>query len=94
MKTFAITVLAAITLAGPTLSAAGSKPVNSGSKPSSYAPQPHTNRHVYGTPLQPPIVHHANTSHHKHAQKKRSTSATTRGAPAALVHHDKAKAPP
>jgi len=79
MTTIAITMLAAIALAGPSLSVADGKPPDSGSKPSSYTPQPHTNRHIYGAPIQPAIVGHANTSRHKHAKRK-ATSATSHGA--------------
>jgi hypothetical protein len=72
MMKFAITVLAAITLVQPALSVAGDNP-------NSFVPHPHTNHHVYGAPIPPPIVgHHAKTSHHKHAPKKRSSSAANR----------------
>jgi len=62
------------------LSVAGAKPTDSGAKPNSYVPHPHTNHHVYGAPIQPAIVGHAKTSHHKHAPKKRSSSAANRDA--------------
>ncbi len=92
MTKFAITVLAAITLAGSTVSVASGEPIHSGSKPSSYAPQPHSNDHIYGTPIEPPLVGHARASHHNHVQKKRSTSAKTRDAQKAHVRHHKANA--
>jgi hypothetical protein len=66
MTKFAIAVLAAVTLVQPALSVAGDKPADSGTKPNSYVPHPHTNHHVYGAPIQPAIVGHAKTSHHKH----------------------------
>ena len=88
MTTIAITVLAAIALAGPSLSVADGKPANTGSKPSSYTPQPRTNNHIYGAPIQSPIVGHAKASGHKHARRKASTSATTRDATKAPVHHN------
>jgi hypothetical protein len=88
MTTIAITVLAAIALAGPSLSVADGKPANTGSKPSSYTPQPRTNNHIYGAPIQSPIVGHAKASRHKHARRKASTSATTRDATKAPVHHN------
>ena len=91
MAKFSITVLAAITLAGSALSNAGAEPIASGSKPSSFAPQPHSNDHVYGAPIEPPIVGHAKTSHHHHVQKKRSTSAKTHDAQRAHVRPHKAK---
>ena len=92
MTKIAITVLAAITLAGSTVSVASGEPIDSGSKPSSFAPQPHSNDHIYGAPIGPPIVGHAKASHHNHVQKKRSTSAKTRDAQKAHVRHHKAKA--
>jgi hypothetical protein len=70
MTTIAITVLAAIALAGPSLSVADGKPTNTGSKPSSYTPQPHTSHHIYGAPIQAPIVGHVKASRHKHARSK------------------------
>ena len=94
MTTIATAVLAAITLAGPTLAAAAGKPTDSGSKPSSYAPGPHTNRHIYGSPIEPRIVGHATASHHTHAQKKQPTRTTTRNAHEAPAQHAEPKAPP
>jgi len=78
MAKFAITVLVALTLVQPALSVAGNKPTDSGAKPSSFVPHPHTNRHIYGAPMQPAIVGHAKTSHHKHAPKKRSANTANR----------------
>jgi hypothetical protein len=75
MTKFAITVLIAVTLVQPALSVAGDKPTDSAAKPNSFVPHPHTNHHVYGAPIQPAIVGHAKASHHKHAPKKRSSSA-------------------
>jgi hypothetical protein len=71
MTKFAIAVLAAVMLVQPALSVAGDNPTNSGASPNSFVPHPHTNHHVYGAPIQPAIVGHAKTSHHKHAPKKR-----------------------
>jgi hypothetical protein len=75
MTKFAIAVLAVVTLVQPALSVADA-PV----KPNSFVPHPHTNQHVYGTPIQPPIVGHAKTSHKKHTPKKRVSSAAHRDA--------------
>jgi hypothetical protein len=47
----AITVVAAITLAGSTVSVASGEPIDSGSMPRSFAPQPHSNDHIYGAPI-------------------------------------------
>jgi hypothetical protein len=70
MTKFAIAVLTAITLAQPALSVAGVQSSNSGAKPASYVPQPHSNQHVYGAPIGRPILGRAKTSHHKHTPKK------------------------
>ena len=75
MTKFAITVLTAVALVQPALSVAGVKPTDSGAKPNSYVPHPHTNHHVYGAPIQPALVGHRKTSHYKHAPKKRISSA-------------------
>jgi hypothetical protein len=72
---FAITVLIAVTLAQPAPSIAGGVPNGSSDKPNSYVPQPHTNQHVYGSPIGPAILGRAKTSHHPHAPKKRSPGA-------------------
>jgi hypothetical protein len=70
MTKFAITVLAAVTLFQPALSIAGDKPTNSGAKPNSFVPHAHTSQHVYGAPIEPAILGHAKSSHHKHTPKK------------------------
>jgi hypothetical protein len=75
MTRFATTVFAAVILMQPVLSVAGYTPTDSRAKPTSFVPHPHTNTHVYGTPIQPAIVGHAKTSHHKQTPKKRSPSA-------------------
>jgi hypothetical protein len=69
MKTVVFAMLAAITIAGPAPAFADGKPVDARTKPSSFVPHPRTNRHVYGTPIQPPVVGHA--KHHKPAPQKR-----------------------
>jgi hypothetical protein len=74
MTKIAITVLATITLAGPALSGGNDNPTDCGAKPNSYIPR-HTNHHVYGAPIQTPIVGHARISHYKHAPKKKASSA-------------------
>jgi hypothetical protein len=71
MKTIAITVLAAVALAGPGLSVGGDRPTDCGTKPNSYVPR-HSKHHVYGSPIQAPIVGHAKISHRKYAPKKPS----------------------
>jgi hypothetical protein len=69
MTKFAIGILAVIALVQPALSG-GVQSTNSSAKPSSFVPHPHTNNHVYGSPIGPPIMGHAKTSHHRHAPKK------------------------
>ena len=71
MKTIAIAVLAAVAFAAPALLVGGDKPTDCGIKPNSYVPR-HSKHHVYGTPIQAPIVGHAKISHRKHAPKKQS----------------------
>ena len=73
MKKFGVIVLATVTLVQATLSVAGDKSGDSRAKPNSFVPHPHTNSHVYGSPMQPAIVGHARTSHHKQTPKKRSS---------------------
>jgi hypothetical protein len=80
MAKFIITVLAAVALLQPALSVAGDKPTDSRAKPNSYVPHHHASHHVYGAPIGPPIVGHGKTPHHKHAPKKRSSSAANHGA--------------
>jgi hypothetical protein len=80
MTRLAIAVLAAVALVQPALSVAGDNPTGAGAKPNSFVPHPHTHRHVYGAPIQPAIVGHAKTSHHKHTTKKRSSRAPSRDA--------------
>jgi hypothetical protein len=75
MTRFATIVLAAVTLLQPAWSVAGDKGTDSRAKPNSLVPHPHTNTHVYGAPIQPAIVGHAKTSHHKQTLKKRSSQA-------------------
>lgn len=75
MKNFTIVVLAAVTLMQSAWSLAGDKSTDSGAKPSSFVPHPHSSTHVYGSPIQPAIVGHAKTSRHKHTPKKQFSSA-------------------
>jgi hypothetical protein len=73
MRRFAIAVLAAA-LMQSALSVAADNSTNSRPKPSSFVPHPHTNSHVYGSPIQPSVVGHSKVSHHKHTPKKPSSS--------------------
>ena len=77
MKQFAIIALAAL-LMQSTSSVAGDKPTDSSPKPSSFVPHPHTNTHIYGAPIQPAIVGHAKTSHHKPSPKRQLSSTSHR----------------
>jgi hypothetical protein len=74
MTKFVVIAVAAVTLMQSAMSIAGDKLTDSRPKPSSFVPHPHSNTHVYGAPIQPAIVGHSNVSHHKHTQKKRSSS--------------------
>ena len=67
---FAITMIAAVALAQPALSVGGNKLCDSGAKPNSYVPHPHSKRHVYGAPIQPAIVGHGKASHANRTAKK------------------------
>jgi hypothetical protein len=80
MKNFGVVVLATVTLVQATLSVAGDKS-DSRAKPNSFVPHPHTNSHIYGAPIQPAIVGHARTSHHKQTPKNRSSKTANRDAP-------------
>jgi len=74
MTRFAIAVIAAVTLMQSALSVAGDKSTDPRPKPSSFVPHPHSNTHVYGSPIQPAVVGHSRVSHHKHTPKKPSSS--------------------
>ena len=73
MRIFAVVVLAAITLAGPALSVADDQSTELCAQAEFFCPHPHSSRHVYGSPIGPPIVGHAKTSHRKHAAKSPSS---------------------
>ena len=94
MIPIARTVLAAIALAGPVLAVAASQPANAGSKPSSYAPRPQTQGHVYGSPIEPPITGRAAASHHTygHEHKKEPSNGAAHHAHQAPAHPGRAKA--
>jgi hypothetical protein len=80
MTRFTTAVFAAIALAAPGPTFAEVKPAASHPLPSSYAPRPHSEQHVYGSPIEPRIVGHAQASYHKHATTKQPTGAATRDA--------------
>jgi hypothetical protein len=68
-------VIAVATLVQSGLTMAGDKSAGSHAAPNSYVPHPHASNHVYGTPIQPPVVGHARSSHQKSAAKKRTLGA-------------------
>jgi hypothetical protein len=74
MTKYALTLLAAVTLALPALLVAGDMPSGCDAKTSSFVPHAHASHHVYGTPIQPAILHHGKTSHRQYTPKKRSSS--------------------
>ena len=93
MTKLAIAVLAAIVVAMPSRVLAASKPTGSSPPPSSYAPRPHSNQHVYGSPIGPPIVGSGRSSHRPRAASNAPNHATAHGAHAARTHRNPAKSP-
>jgi hypothetical protein len=91
MTRLAPAALAAVLLAASAPAFAGVKPNDSHAPPSSFAPRPHTNQHVYGSPIEPQIVGPARPLQHKRAPTKRSARTmprdthdrTAKGAPPA-----------
>jgi hypothetical protein len=81
MAKYALTLLAAVTLAQPVLSASADKPSDCDAKTSSFVPHPHSSHHVYGAPMQPAIVHQGKISHRHDTPKKRSSSAAKKNHP-------------
>ncbi len=75
MTKYALALLAAVTLAQPALSVAGDTSSDCDAKSSSFVPHAHTSHHVYGSPIQPAILHHRKTTHRQYTPKKRSSSA-------------------
>jgi hypothetical protein len=75
MWKYALALLAAVALAQLAPSAAGNKPSGCDSKTSSFVPHAHSSQHVYGTPIQPAILHRRKTSHRQYTPKKRSSAA-------------------
>jgi hypothetical protein len=79
MTNFAMILFAAIALAQPAMSVAGDTAADSRAKPTSFVPHAPTNQHVYGAPIEPPIMGHARVSHHKKTLKKRPPSSQKPG---------------
>jgi len=65
-------VIAALLASAP-LAIAGPPSPGSIPKPSSYAPH-HSTSHVYGDPIDPPVVHRGKWRHHVQAPKKTSSA--------------------
>ena len=72
MATSVSAILALTAVVVSTLAVAEVKATRPHPPPSSYAPQAHSDRHVYGSPLEPPIVGHARPSHRAHGAKKQA----------------------
>jgi hypothetical protein len=72
MSKINITLPILLMLLLPAWSVAADKPTDTRPKPSSFVPHPHTNNHVYGAPIGPPVVGHSKTSHHKPPKKRSS----------------------
>jgi hypothetical protein len=68
--------LAAALLAASASAVAAAKPKDAHAPPSSFAPRPHSDRHVYGSPIGPPIVGQAQPLRHRAAPTTRSTART------------------
>lgn len=79
MWKLAITALAVAALM-QSMPSVASAATDSHTKPSSFVPHPHTNNHVYGSPIQPAIVGHRKASHQKHVPKKPPSSTAHRNA--------------
>ena len=93
MTKLAVVVLTAIVMAMPPLAFAASKPTGSSPQPSSYAPRLHSNQHVYGSPIEPPIVGSAKSSHRARAASNAPNHASGHSAHAARTHRNPAKSP-
>jgi Spy/CpxP family protein refolding chaperone len=65
LKATAVAAAAAALLVVSVAHADAAKPA----KPSSYAPQPHSKRRVYGAPIQPPIFGHGKSARHAQTSK-------------------------
>ena len=79
MKAMATAALAALIVMISVPALPGDAPKSSGSKVSSYAPQAHNKRRVYGAPIQPPIMGHRKSAHHKQGQKSAHATQSARG---------------
>ncbi len=69
MAKFPMILCLAVTFALPLAADARDKPVDAGAKPSSFVPHPQSRRHVYGAPIQQPILGHAKRTRHRPAPK-------------------------
>jgi len=79
MKAIATAAWAAIVLTFSIGATAADAPHPSSSKPSSYAPR-HSKSRVYGAPIQPPIVGHRKSGHHKATSPTKRPKATSKDA--------------
>lgn len=87
MATSVSAMLALMAVAFSALAVAEVKATRPHPPPSSYAPQSHSDRHVYGSPLEPPIVGHARPSHRARGAKKQTSSTIAPQTHAASVRH-------
>jgi len=84
-------VVLTLALAAPALSLAAGKPADPRAKPSSFAPRPSNGSHVYGAPIDPPLVGRASVPHAEHAPPARTRVATTRNVKHPPAHNRKPK---
>jgi hypothetical protein len=76
---FAMLLLAGIAMLQFGLSVAGDTAADSRAKPNSFVPHAATNQHVYGAPIEPPIMGHSKVSHAKKTPKRRSLRPQKKG---------------
>jgi hypothetical protein len=74
VPTIAKLVLGAAALSISGTAVATGTPPNSHPLPSSYAPQAHSDNHVYGSPIGPAVVGQSAAVHRLHASKKQSAT--------------------
>jgi hypothetical protein len=93
MKAIAAAALAAVFVVAAIPSPAADAANPSSSKASSYAPQSHSKRRVYGAPIQPPIMGYRKPAHHKQGHSKKLASKAGKTDRASAKHAKPKKTP-